>query len=275
MRLYRTTTGAIVEHDGQTYLHQLDWDQVVNRSSLFRRLLEDLQQGLLKPSSLVGKKILAPIGRQELWAAGVTYIRSKVARMEESEQSGASRFYDLVYSADRPELFMKAAGWRVRASGEGLRIRKDSVWNVPEPELTLFICSGGTIEGYTIGNDMSSRSIEGENPLYLPQAKIFDGCASLGPCLLVPPHPINSSTEISISIFRDQKNVFSGSATVSQMKRGLTELAGWLTKELSFPDGVMLMTGTCIVPGDDFTLRSGDKISISITGIGSLENHIE
>ena len=275
MRLYRTTEGTIVEHQDKFYRHPLEWDQVINRTFLHQKLASEIEEGTLGVYAHRTLKPLAPIGRQELWAAGVTYIRSKVARMEESEQSGASRFYDLVYSADRPELFMKCAGWRVRASGEGLRIRKDSIWNVPEPELTLFITSQGTIEGYTIGNDMSSRSIEGENPLYLPQAKIFDGCASLGPCLLVLPAPIDSDVEISISLFRDGHEVFKGSAMISQMKRSLTELVEWLTRELSFPDGVMLMTGTCIVPGDDFTLRSGDKISISITGIGILENYIE
>ena len=219
-------------------------------------------------------KILPPIGKQELWAAGVTYKRSKVARMEESEQSGAARFYDLVYEAERPELFFKSAAWRVQGPGGNLKIRSDSTWNVPEPELTLLISSAGTIEAYTAGNDMSSRSIEGENPLYLPQAKIFDGCAALGPCLLVLNQPIPDSTEISMKIFRSGKQEFSGTAVVSQMKRKLSELASWLTRELSFPDGVMLMTGTCIVPQDDFTLQSGDQVSIHIKDIGSLDNLI-
>lgn len=250
------------------------WDELVNRQSLWSSLSRDIDEGRAARLGNTGYsgKLLAPIAAQELWAAGVTYSRSKDARMEESESSGASRFYDLVYSADRPELFFKSAGWRVRSDGEEVRIRKDSTWNVPEPELTLFICSAGTIEAYTIGNDMSSRSIEGENPLYLPQAKIYDGCASLGPCLLVPENPPGPETLITMTIHRDRVEVFSGSARLQQMKRSLTELAGWLTREQSFPHGVMLMTGTCVVPGDDFTLQAGDLIQMTIEGVGKLSN---
>ncbi len=275
MKLYHTTSGAIAEYEQSFYLIGTDWNLIVNRTNLFAFLIQRINSG----ESLVGTlesfgKILPPIGKQELWAAGVTYKRSKVARMEESEQSGAARFYDLVYEAERPELFFKSAAWRVQGPGGNLKIRRDSTWNVPEPELTLLISSAGTIEAYTAGNDMSSRSIEGENPLYLPQAKIFDGCAALGPCLLVLSQPIPDNTEISMKIFRSGKQEFSGTAVVSQMKRKLSELASWLTRELSFPDGVMLMTGTCIVPPDDFTLQSGDQVSIHIEGIGSLDNLI-
>jgi 2-dehydro-3-deoxy-D-arabinonate dehydratase len=275
LKLYHTTSGAVAELNNSFYQIGNDWNQIVNRENLYSYVLQKIQSTDSAQITLdAAGKILPPIGNQELWAAGVTYVRSKVARMEESEQSGAARFYDLVYEAERPELFFKSAAWRVQGSGGKLKIRRDSTWNVPEPELTLFISSAGTIEGYTVGNDMSSRSIEGENPLYLPQAKIFDGCAALGPCLLILDQPISASTEISMKIFRNGQQEFSGSAVVGQMKRSLNELAGWLTRELSFPDGVMLMTGTCIVPPDNFTLQTGDQVSIQIEGIGLLENLI-
>jgi 2-dehydro-3-deoxy-D-arabinonate dehydratase len=275
LKLYHTTSGAIAEYEQSFYLIGADWNLIVNRTNLFGYILNKINSGeaMAAKTESIGK-ILAPIGRQELWAAGVTYKRSKVARMEESEQSGASKFYDLVYEAERPELFFKSAAWRVQGSGGKLKIRRDSTWNVPEPELTLLISSAGTIEAYTAGNDMSSRSIEGENPLYLPQAKVFDGCAAVGPCLLLTENPISDSCEISMKIFRAGQQVFSGNAFVGQMKRKLPELAGWLTRELFFPDGVMLMTGTCIVPPDDFTLQSGDQVSIHIEGIGTLDNQI-
>lgn len=212
---------------------------------------------------------------QEIWAAGVTYFRSRTARMEESNASGASRFYDKVYEAERPELFFKATPHRVAAPGAKLRIRSDSRWNVPEPELTLAINSAGKIFGYTIGNDMSSRDIEGENPLYLPQAKVYDRCAALGPCLVVSDALPGADTKIALEIRRDAKAVFSGETTVGQIKRPLPSLAEWLFRDNSFPRGCYLMTGTGIVPPDSFTLQSGDEIRIIISGIGTLANVIE
>ena len=220
------------------------------------------------------QQIWAPIGRQEVWAAGVTYRRSREARMEEAKDAGGGDFYAKVYEAERPELFFKAAAHRVVGTGAAVRIRKDSHWNVPEPELTLFISSGGTIEGYTIGNDMSSRDIEGENPLYLPQAKVYDGSAALGPCLYVPPQPIDADTQIHLHIRRSGTVAFSGSVAISRMKRNHNELAAYLFRELSFPYGVFLMTGTGIVPPDDFTLQEGDVVSIAIDGIGTLINTV-
>ena len=199
-------------------------------------------------------------------------MRSKVARMDESKNTGASIFYDKVYEADRPEIFFKSSAFRVIGHNGTVRIRKDSSWNVPEPELTLFISSESTIEGYTIGNDMSSRSIEGENPLYLPQAKTYDGSCSLGPCLYVPEKPLLPSTAIHLAIERTGQEIFNGNATLGQMKRSLPELASWLTRETSFPSGVFLMTGTCLVPEGGFTLRSGDTITIAIDNIGILKN---
>lgn len=277
MKLYRTSAGVIIESTDGLYRHHSEWDAVVNRQGLLNALKQDIADGAASPVTLQWSSVslLPPAQTQEVWAAGVTYIRSKVARMEESDAAGASRFYDMVYSADRPELFFKCPAWRLVPPGGTVTIRSDSSWNVPEPELTLFITSAGTIEGYTIGNDMSSRSIEGENPLYLPQAKVWDGAASIGPCLLVPSHPPGKDTVIALSIRRDGGEIFSGTATLGQMKRSLTELASWLTRSLSFPSGVILMTGTCLVPGDGFTLQSGDEITMAITGIGVLRNIVK
>jgi len=216
----------------------------------------------------------APVENQEIWAAGVTYMRSKSARMEESEQSGGDHFYDLVYEAERPELFFKSTGSRARGHLSLVRIRADSAWNVPEPELTLAINSGGHIFGYTIGNDMSSRSIEGENPLYLPQAKIYRGSCAIGPCLVVG-NVITPESKISITVTRQSKVEFHGDTSVSQLKRRFNELADYLYRENEFPCGAYLMTGTGIVPDAGFTLQSGDRIQIQIEGLGVLENDVE
>tara|TARA_Y100000766_G_scaffold120198_1_gene103206 strand:- start:2829 stop:3446 length:618 start_codon:yes stop_codon:yes gene_type:complete len=193
--------------------------------------------------------------------------------MEESEQAGGDRFYDLVYEADRPELFFKATARRIQDPGEPVGIRSDSTWDVPEPELTLAINSEGQVFGATVGNDMSSRSIEGENPLYLPQAKVYSGSASLGPCLLVGSLP-GPEAEISLHISRNGDDAFHGTTTLSQLKRSYEELAGFLFQENDFPDGALLMTGTGIVPDHPFTLQPGDIIRISISGIGTLENTV-
>ncbi|GAB3644267.1 fumarylacetoacetate hydrolase family protein [Spirosoma arcticum] len=280
MKLYKTRSGIVVEshrNDGPTqfYLALSDnWDTLVNRDDLYDFLEQRLADA--SPSdeyrAWTETQPLAPIGHQEVWASGVTYLRSRDARMEESKKSGGDNFYDRVYDAERPELFFKSTAERVVGPGAHVRIRADSDWNVPEPELTLFITSGGKIVGYTCGNDMSSRSIEGENPLYLPQAKTYDGSAALGPCLYVPEAPIAPETQIRLEIIREYQAVFTGSIAISQMKRQHTELVSFLFRECSFPDGCYLMTGTGIVPPDDFTLRSGDEISITIDGIGTLMN---
>lgn len=218
---------------------------------------------------------LPPLADQEVWAAGVTYYRSRTARMEESESSGGDRFYDMVYEAERPELFFKATAARTRGHLDLVRIRADSTWDVPEPELTLAISSRGTVFGYTIGNDMSSRSIEGENPLYLPQAKVYRGSCALGPCLVVGTEAVSPASMISISIRRDGTGVFAGETEVAQIKRSFDELAAYLFRENEFPNGAYLMTGTGVVPGADFTLQSGDRIRITVEGIGTLENTVE
>lgn len=217
------------------------------------------------------RPLLAPLDTQEVWASGVTYQRSKVARMEESEQGGD--FYDLVYDAERPELFFKATPARVAGPGEPIRIRRDSAWNVPEPELALVLASSGAIVGYTIGNDVSSRSIEGENPLYLPQAKVYDGCCALGPVIALNDNRADARA-IQMTIARDGTPVFSGETSTAQMRRTPQELAAYLFRELTFDAGAFLLTGTGIVPPDEFTLQSGDVVSITIAGIGTLENPV-
>jgi 2-dehydro-3-deoxy-D-arabinonate dehydratase len=194
--------------------------------------------------------------------------------MEESKASGGADFYDKVYVAERPELFFKSLPHRVVAHGKDVYIRRDSTWNVPEPELTLFINSLGHIRAYTIGNDMSSRSIEGENPLYLPQAKVYERSAALGPCLYIPEGPLSPETAIHMEIIRGGVSVYEGSVQISRIKRSLTELASWLYREMDFPTGCFLMTGTCLVPPNDFTLQEKDRVDIRIDGIGILTNLI-
>ena len=217
----------------------------------------------------------APIGNQEVWAAGVTYYRSREARMEESEATGGDRFYDLVYDAERPELFMKATAARTRGHGDKVRVRADSNWDVPEPELTLAINRAGKVFGYTVGNDMSSRDIEGANPLYLPQAKVYRGSCAIGPCLTIPDEPLPATTKITLEIERGGAEAFKGDTAIDQIKRSFEELAEFLFRENEFPNGAYLMTGTGVVPGDGFTLQSGDVIRISIDGLGTLQNAVE
>ena len=225
------------------------------------------------PIKLGEVAFLAPIDRQEVWAAGVTYKRSQIARMEESE-AGASH-YDKVYTAPRPEIFMKATPHRVSGPGEPVRVRADSHWSVPEPEFTLVLNPAMQIVGYTIGNDMSARDIEGENPLYLPQAKVYNQCCGLGPCILLADGPLSKdAVAIDLTITRNKAEVFKGSTSLSQLKRELPELAEWLGKENDFPAGAFLLTGTGVVPPDNFTLENGDIVSISITGIGTLTNPV-
>lgn len=277
MKIYKTTGGNIIEHEGNGYVSTItNWDELINHEDLFSFLQEHIKQleAVTDKNWLHQQKILAPIGSQEIWAAGVTYLRSKLARMEESEQSGGATFYDKVYDAERPELFFKATAQRTVGTNDFVRIRKDSTWDVPEPELTLVVNSSSKIIGYTIGNDMSSRSIEGENPLYLPQAKMYDGSAAIGPCVLVTENPIAPSTTIEILIERNKEKMYEASTTIDQMKRTHEELVGFLFRECTFPNGAYLMTGTCLVPGNDFTLKSKDVITISIAGIGKLINTV-
>jgi 2-dehydro-3-deoxy-D-arabinonate dehydratase len=277
MHLYKTPEGALLVTENNSFLLTQDWDQLVNQSDLHQHL-----KSQAAPSSAVSeskkqeliKKATAPIGSQEVWASGVTYLKSRDARMEESKESGAADVYQKVYEAERPELFFKSLPHRVVGPEGEVFIRRDSTWNVPEPELTLFMNSAGAIQGYTIGNDMSSRSIEGENPLYLPQAKMYERSCALGPCLYVPAKPIAPETNISIKIERAKKEVFSNSIQLNRMKRNLPELATWLYKALKFSTGSFLMTGTGIVPSNDFTLQAGDEISIEIEGIGVLRNSV-
>jgi 2-dehydro-3-deoxy-D-arabinonate dehydratase len=220
-------------------------------------------------------EILPPIESQEIWASGVTYYNSKLGREEESKEMGGDQFYSRVYAAPRPELFFKSTASRAVGHGQSVAIRKDSSWDVPEPELTLMITSSGKIVGYTIGNDMSSRSIEGENPLYLPQAKTYDQSAAIGPCILVLKDKIPSDTTISLEVKRNQKTIFTDSIKIDQMKRKPEELVRYLYEACSFPHGCLLMTGTGIVPGAGFTLQEGDDISISIEHIGTLKNQVK
>ncbi len=220
------------------------------------------------------ERVLAPIQNQEVWASGVTYLRSRDARMQESKDSGGGSFYDRVYAAERPELFFKATPSRVVAPGKPMRLRSDSRWNVPEPELALAINAHGTIFGYTIGNDLSSRDIEGENPLYLPQAKVWSDCCALGPGILVTSTPPGPETAIELTILRGGARAFAGATALSQMKRTPPELATWLWRDNHFPCGCFLLTGTGLVPPDEFTLLGGDEVQISITGLGTLANSI-
>jgi len=277
MKIYNTKKGIVIDDNGQLFLSkQTAWDAFVNRQGLYAAISQEIKS--LQPdaglASAISNELLKPIANQEVWASGVTYFRSRSARIEESKDAGGGTFYDRVYNADRPELFFKAPAYRTVGTGADVRIRKDSKWNVPEPELTLFMCSAGTIEGYTIGNDMSSRDIEGENPLYLPQAKSYTGSAAVGPCVYVSDAPINPEAVITLEIKRGSEVAFTESIAISQMKRKHSELATWLFKELDFKYGVFLMTGTGIIPQDEFTLQVGDVVNISIEGIGTLSNTV-
>jgi len=278
MHLYKTSKGNILRAKGISYFINETWDNILSHENLYQYLV-----GLLNAENqisedqadyIINNHLLAPIGSQEVWAAGVTYLKSRDARMEESEDTGAADCYQRVYEAERPELFFKSLPHRVAGHKQYVHIRKDSTWDVPEPELTLVVSSSGKIIGYTIGNDMSSRSIEGENPLYLPQAKSYDACASVGPCIYVTEESLNNHTTIRMEISRNNKTVFEGSVAISQMKRTPEELVSFVYRECSFPYGCLIMTGTGIVPEHDFTLKTGDEIKISIEGIGVLANEV-
>jgi 2-dehydro-3-deoxy-D-arabinonate dehydratase len=276
MKLYRVSDGAVIQGEDGAYFYRTGWDQLINRSDLvehLRSLLDSPDLPLAADDFMKG--VLPPLVSQEVWAAGVTYYRSRTARIAESQDAGGGDFYDRVYSAERPELFFKATPHRVAGPGMSVRIRRDSRWNVPEPELALVITKEGVIVGYTIGNDMSSRDIEGENPLYLPQAKVYDRSCALGPCVLVTEDALPTSSEISMKIDRGGATVFEGSTTLAQLKRSVESLVEFLYRDNSFPHGCFLLTGTGIVPPDDFTLQSGDAVNITIDQIGTLTNEVE
>ncbi|HTC70376.1 MAG TPA: fumarylacetoacetate hydrolase family protein [Acidothermaceae bacterium] len=267
----RTTTGSrwvMRDRDG-------DYSLDVGLAQLLAMPLREARDRLDAAVSVAGVSVddsvvLAPIDEQEVWAAGVTYERSREGRVGESTDGTV---YDRVYVADRPELFFKAPASRVVAAGEPVGIRADSSWNVPEGELGLVLNSAGELFGYVVGNDMSSRSIEGANPLYLPQAKVYDRSCALGPAI-VPAWSVEGPFDIALSVSRDDAVVFTGSTSTAAMARTPRELAGWLTTALEFPVGVVLLTGTGIVPGDDFTLAAGDIVTIDIDGIGTLVNPV-
>ena len=278
MHLYKTVKGIILKEGEESFLLEHDWNKLINRDELFKYLLQLKAEA--EPltdnysGELLNDYILPPIHTQEVWAAGVTYLKSRDARMEESKDAGSADCYQKVYEAERPELFFKAMPYRVAGPGQQVFIRKDSRWNVPEPELALYINSAGNIVAYTVGNDMSSRSIEGENPLYLPQAKVYEKSAALGPCLYVPESPIAGETMIRMNIYRNGITMYEGATAISRMKRSLTELAAYLYRALAFEDGCFLMTGTCLVPPTYFTLAEQDVVEISIENIGTLINKI-
>lgn len=257
------------------YLVREDWSNFINDDKVLEKAAAAMVTAA-RIDKIEFADLLPTIGgNQELWACGVTYYRSMVGRQEESKSAGGADFYGKVYEAERPECFFKSTPHRVVGNNGKVRIRKDSTWDVPEPELTLVVTSSGKIIGYTIGNDMSSRSIEGENPLYLPQAKTYDGCAALGPCVYLTDKALSPDTLIKLVIIREGSTVFTGEIAISQMKRTPQELVSFIYRESSFPHGCLIMTGTGIVPGSDFTLQSGDEISISIDHIGTLVNTVE
>ena len=274
MKLYRCRHSVVAERAGCLYLLNVSsWDELLGRENLHDYLDGVIRK--MKPADGVAPHdVLPPIGSQEVWAAGVTYYRSRNARMEESKGAGGGDFYDRVYQAARPELFFKASAHRVVGPDAKVAIRDDASWSVPEPELTLLVTPQGKIAGYTIGNDMSSRDIEGENPLYLPQAKVYDRSCALGPCLLIQDEPLPAATEIGLEIRRAGALAFSGSTTLKEMKRKPEELVEYLYRNNSFPHGCFLLTGTGVVPPDGFTLKPGDEIRITISPVGTLVNTV-
>ena len=274
MKLYRTAQGFFAERDQQFFcINSPSWDSLIARDDLSVHL-DGLIQKTSPSAPLNPTDVLAPIGNQDVWAAGVTYFRSRDARMEESKSAGGGDFYDRVYAAERPELFFKSTPHRVVGPNGTVAIRNDATWSVPEPELVLLISPGGNIIGYTIGNDMSSRDIEGENPLYLPQAKVYDRSCAIGPCVLVSDEPLPTSTEIHLEIIRGARVEFSGATSLKELKRDPVQLVEYLYRNSSFPDGCFLFTGTGIVPPDAFTLQIQDEIRITIPPIGKLSNFV-
>jgi len=276
MMLYNTARGSVVQCGDDCYRIEHDWNDLLNDDSLFDSLQSHCQSAQ-HDDTLTGavRKPLPPIDKQEVWAAGVTYSRSRTARMEESQEAGGGDFYDRVYDADRPEIFFKATADRTVGHHEAMHLRGDSKWIVPEPEVVLSITRNGIINGYTIGNDLSCRDIEGENPLYLPQAKTFDRCAALGPGILITNRSLNSDTAIKLKIRRGEEIISEDATSIGRMKRSFEELVGFLYRDNSHLNGCFLMTGTGIVPDDNVTLMSGDIVEISVDGIGTLINSMD
>lgn len=280
MKVFRTRSGVVIEEQGKALPVAIAWDDIFcaqDPGALAREVFARAETAgvvvELSASDVAGE-LLAPVGRQEIWAAGVTYFRSRDARIEESRNAAGGDFYARVYEAERPELFFKSSAHRVVGPGGRVRLRADSRWNVPEPELTLAVNAGGRIFGYTVGNDLSSRDIEGENPLYLPQAKVYDGSCALGPGILLGEAPLGTDTGIRLEIVRGGRAVFAGETTLAELKRRPADLVAYLFRDNSFPDGVFLMTGTGIVPPNDFTLAGGDEIRIEIANVGRLVNTV-
>jgi 2-dehydro-3-deoxy-D-arabinonate dehydratase len=276
MKIYNTTLGPCIEDNSNFFnIKNYNFDTLVNQANLYNFLEKIISETQPAENFDLDACLLPPIVSQEIWASGVTYLRSKTARMEESKDAGGGDFYDRVYAAERPEIFFKTTAARTVGHKENIKIRRDSKWNVPEPELTLFINSAGEIAGYTVGNDVSSRDIEGENPLYLPQAKSYDKSAAIGPGILVLKEPISRETEILLEIEREGAIIFSQSTQLTQMKREFPELVKYLTFDCTFNFGCFLMTGTGIVPPDSFSLIKADTVHITIEGIGTLSNTVE
>ncbi len=277
MKVYKLKSGILVQSEGSFHLLKgEDWDRFINDDAVLATTRQRLHTAnrIDNPGTRLEDELEAPVQGQEIWASGVTYYNSKLGREAESKEAGGSNFYARVYEAERPELFFKGMGYRAIASGGLVRKRSDSTWDVPEPELTLVVTASGKIIGYTIGNDMSSRSIEGENPLYLPQAKSYDGSTALGPCILLSDTPLPGATRIQLQIVRGGKTEFKGIIAIDQIKRKFEDLVRYLYMECSFPKGSLLMTGTGIVPGPEFNLASGDEITIAVEGIGELVNTV-
>ena len=271
MKLFRTQAGVVARDDERTVRLTATWDEIFRADDPAALVRAEVARSTGGDGPFDERAVLAPIASQEVWAAGVTYYRSRDARMEES--AGGGDFYARVYEAARPELFFKSSPHRVVGPGGRVRLRADSRWNVPEPELTLAVNAAGRIFGVTVGNDMSSRDIEGENPLYLPQAKVYDGSCALGPGIRLggPPPP---EATIRLEIVRGAGVAFAGDTTLAQLKRRPAELVEYLFRDNSFPNGVLLMTGTGIVPPGDFSLAAGDEIRIEIAGVGRLVNTV-
>jgi 2-dehydro-3-deoxy-D-arabinonate dehydratase len=270
MHLFKTAKGIVLQREHSTQFIEGGWDSLIANDNLHGYLSALADRSGETAREAIASHLLPPIGTQEIWACGVSYFNSQMARREEAEAAGSGDFYTRVYHADRPELFFKSAAHRVAGHQQAVRIRRDSSWNVPEPELTLVVSPSGKILGYTIGNDMSSRSIEGENPLYLPQAKTYEQSAGIGPGILVVEKPLSPDTEIRMSIFRNNESAFFGQTRISAINRTFEGMVAYLYRELEFPVGAYLMTGTGIVPPGEFTLEPGDRIEIEITRVGKL-----
>ncbi len=272
MKLYRTQLGTIAQSEEGVRIIDFAFDELMLEEDPARIVADAFSNGT--PASIDSQTILAPVADQEVWAAGVTYYKSRDARIEEAAAAGGGDFYDRVYAAERPELFYKSAPHKVVGPGDDVRIRRDATWSVPEAEVTLVVSPQGRIVGYTIGNDMSSRDIEGANPLYLPQAKVYDGACAIGPCILLQNDPLPQDTAIHMEVHRGGERVYSGSTTFSELKRSPGELVEYLYRETRFTNGCMLMTGTGIVPDSTFSLAHEDEIRITVEGIGTLSNRV-